>query len=81
MRLLQHPIDAANTSGAVSLVSAASGVTMFGLNMSEVGVLVSALVAVVSCGLHVWYTLRKDKRAKEIHAARLRTGDLDGQPE
>lgn len=80
MSVHQH-IDPANTAGAVSLASAASSVTMFGLSMSEVGVIVSAIVAVVTCVLHVWYTLRKDKRAREIHKARLDSGDLDGSPE
>lgn len=49
--------------------------------MSELGVIVSAIVAVVSCALHVWYTLRKDARAREIHRKRIETGDLDGSPE
>lgn len=76
-----HLHDPAHVTGTATLVSATTGITMFGLNISELGVVVSACVGVVTLALHVWYTLRKDKRAREIHEARLRTGDLDGSPE
>lgn len=73
--------DPAHVTGQASVVSAATSITMFGMSLSELGVIVSALVAFATFVLHMWYTLRKDARAKEIHYKRLESGDLDGSPE
>lgn len=73
--------DPAHVTGVASLASASTSITLFGLSVSELGVIVSAFIAVATFGLHVWYTLRKDRRAREIHKRRLETGDLDGSPE
>lgn len=70
--------DPAHISGQLSLASAATSITLFGFSISEWGVLISAVVAVLTFGLHVWYTVRKDKRAREIHKRRLEINDLDG---
>lgn len=70
--------DPAHVTGSASLASATTSITLFGMNASEFGVLVSAIVAVLTFGLHVWYTVRKDTRAREIHKRRLELNDLDG---
>lgn len=77
---VQNGPDPGDAYGAVALVSAASGVTMFGLNISEIGVIVSAIVAVVSCALHAWCALRKDRREREIYKRCLEQYDFDDPP-
>ena len=78
---MQHQIDPAHLSGQASLASAATSITLFGMSVSVLGVIVSAVVALATFGLHVWYTVRKDRRAREIHKRRIESGDLDGSPE
>lgn len=78
---IHNQIDPAHVTGQASLASAATSITLFGFSVSELGVIVSAVVALATFALHVWYTLRKDRRAREIHEARLKSGDLDGSPE
>lgn len=73
--------DPAHLSGTASLASAATSITLFGMSLSDLGVIVSAVVALATFVLHVWYTLRKDARAREVHARRLELNDLDGRPE
>lgn len=77
----QHIYDPAQITGQTSLASAATSITLFGLSASELGVAVSAAVAVLTFAMHVWYTVRKDRRAREIHRRRLELNDLDGSPE
>lgn len=78
---VQNHIDPSQLTGQASLASAATSITLFGFSVSELGVIVSALVALATFGMHVWYTLRKDARAREIHKRRIESGDLDGSPE
>lgn len=66
-------VDPAHLSGQVSLVSSATSITLFGFSLSEAGAVVSACVAVVTCLLHIWYTLRKDRRDRELHTLRMKT--------
>lgn len=73
--------DPVHTTGSATIASASASITMFGLDISELGVIVSAVIAVATFALHVWYTVRKDRRAREIHKRRLETDDLDGAPE
>lgn len=70
--------DPAHLTGAASVASATTSISLFGMNASELGVLVSAVVAMLTFILHMWYTLRKDGRAREIHKRRLELNDLDG---
>lgn len=63
--------DPVHVTGAASLVSASTSITMFGFSVGELSVVVSALIAVATFVLHVWYTFRKDKRERELHAKRL----------
>ena len=78
---IKMTIDPAHATGQAALASAATSITLFGMSISEVGVIVSAIIAVATFGLHVWYTLRKDARARDIHKRRIESGDLDGSPE
>jgi disulfide bond formation protein DsbB len=78
---VHNHIDPSQVTGQVSLASAATSLTLLGLSVSEWGVIISAVVALATFGLHVWYTVRKDKRAREIHKRRIESGDLDGSPE
>lgn len=78
---MTNHLDPANVTGQATLVSAGTSITLFGMSMSELGVIVSAIVAVATFALHVWCTLRKDARARDIHKRRIESGDLDGSPE
>lgn len=80
-RMTFNTSDPSHVTGVATLASAGTSATLFGLSVSEVGVIVSAVIAVATFGLHVWYTLRKDARARDIHRRRIESGDLDGSPE
>ena len=45
----------------------ASAITVWGLQLSELAAIISALVAVIGLIVHIWATMRKDRRAEEAH--------------
>lgn len=57
----------------------ASAFTLWGLNLSELGVIVSALVAVVGLGLQLYVMLRRERREREYHKVRMETLTSDTQ--
>ena len=50
-----------------TFAGSAVSITVWGLDISDLGVIVSATVAVCGLVVHVWYTLRKDRRAQQAH--------------
>lgn len=50
---------------------AGSAITVWGLQLSEIAAILSALVAVLGFAVHVWYTLQRNRRAEETHRAEM----------
>jgi len=50
--------------------AAATGL-FWGLSVSDIAVILSALVAVAGFIVHAWATIRKDRREKEQHDAHM----------
>jgi hypothetical protein len=46
---------------------ASSAAVFWGLQISDIGVIVSALVAVLGFCLHVWLSLRRERREQQQH--------------
>lgn len=67
--------DPSQATGQLTVASAATSITLFGLSVSEVAVIVSAVVAVASFALHVWYTLEKNRREEAESQHRMQQGD------
>jgi membrane protein implicated in regulation of membrane protease activity len=62
---------AERTGATTTLGGAASTVALWGLSVPDWAVIVSAAVAVAGFFLHFFATMRKEKRAQELHAAQL----------
>lgn len=60
-----------NTTDAMAIGGAISAVTFWGLSISELGVIVSTIVAVLSLVLRSWVTFRQERRAHKEHIAKL----------
>lgn len=43
-----------------------ASVTLYDLRISELGVIVSALVAVLGFSVHVWITVKRNRREQEL---------------
>lgn len=58
---------------ATEVTSYAGGAVSIGasLTLTEIGVIVGIATALLTFGLNVWYTYRKDQREKAESAARL----------
>lgn len=52
---------------------AATAFTLWGLHLSELGVIVSSSVAVIGLAVQVWVRWRQDKRDREFHLVRMET--------
>jgi predicted histidine transporter YuiF (NhaC family) len=64
MRQANH-IEATSYAGAVaSIVSS--------MMLTDVGIIIGIVTALLTFGLNAWYTRRKDRRETEEHAARMR---------
>lgn len=61
------------TPNAATYGGAASAFVFWGLRLADWGVIVSALVAVTGLAVQVFMTLRRDKRERELHRARMET--------
>jgi len=46
-----------------------SGLAAWGLQLSDVAAIISALVAIIGLVVHIWATVRKNARAEEAHRA------------
>lgn len=66
---MDHQIDIG--SKAATYGGAATSMTMWGLQISEIAAIVGALVAVLGLVVQIAYTVRKDRRAQEVHRASL----------
>jgi hypothetical protein len=54
--------------GEVTTYSGATAAAVFwGLQISDVGVIVSTLIAVLGFGVHVWAHIRRERRDQERH--------------
>ena len=69
-----------DVSGALATGSSVTGLTLWGLDISDIGVGVSAVFGVLTFCVYLWSSIRRDRRAQELHRARLKQNDLDGQP-
>lgn len=56
-----------------------ASVTLYDLRISELGVIVSALVAVSGFMLHLWITLKRNQREKELHRLQMEILRNDSQ--
>lgn len=72
------------TANVAMFGGSSSAVLLWGLQMSDLGVIVSMLVAVAGFVVHLHYARRRDQRAQEQHLATMellrhgaRTNDSD----
>lgn len=75
-------MNAARTVDHAALLTtyggAVTSMTLWGLRLSDISVMVSAFVAILGFGVHLWITLKRNGREQElhtIHMERLRNGD------
>lgn len=50
---------------------AGGGIVVWGLQLSDLAAIVSALVAVVGLLVHIWASVKRDRRAEEAHRAEM----------
>lgn len=63
-----NPSTQLDTAGQSAMYGgAASAGIMWGMSLSEIAVLISAIVAVLGFILHTWATFRRDRREMEHH--------------
>jgi len=65
------PASVKPLSLAVTSIGASTAAVLWGLHLSDIGVIVSMLVAFLGFGIHLWATLRSDQRAQEQHDATM----------
>ena len=58
---------AENISELSTYISAAAAVAFWGLSLVDIAVIASSIFAGLSFGVHVWITVRRDKREAERH--------------
>ncbi|MCA7085854.1 phage holin family protein [Cupriavidus sp. DB3] len=61
-----NPAEATSYAGAIASIGAS-------LTLTDIGIIVGIVTALLTFGLNAWYMRRKDKREIEEHAARMRT--------
>lgn len=54
-------------SSAATYVGTTAAVTLWGLSISDVAVIVSTTVAVLGFALHLWLSIRRERREKVRH--------------
>lgn len=70
-----------HTAAFTTYGGAGSAIVLWGLQLSEWGVIVSAFVAVLGFVVHCYYAHRRDRRAQEQHKATLeRIRNADAAP-
>lgn len=61
-----NPAEATSYAGAIASIGAS-------LTLTDIGIIVGIVTALLTFGLNAWYMRRKDKREIEEHEARMRT--------
>lgn len=65
----------ANKTADVAMYGgAASSLVLWGLRVGDVAAMVSAVIALLGFAVHVWATLRRDKREAERHRVQMERG-------
>ncbi|GAA0809643.1 hypothetical protein GCM10009078_51970 [Cupriavidus gilardii] len=63
---LPTPIEATGYAGSIVSIGAS-------LTLTDIGIIVGIVTALLTFGYNAWYIRRKDQREAEEHAARMRT--------
>ncbi|UXC37206.1 phage holin family protein [Cupriavidus gilardii] len=61
-----NPVEATSYAGAITSIGAS-------LTLTDIGIIVGIVTALLTFGLNAWYMRRKDRREVEEHAARMRS--------
>lgn len=66
-------LDQATQNGPVTVTygGAVTSFALWGLQISEIGVLISAFVAICGLALQFYVTVKREKRAREEHKVKL----------
>lgn len=64
-RAIDHAALLTTYGGAVT------SLTLWGLRLSDLSVMVSAFVAILGFAVHLWITVKRDRREQEIHLTQL----------
>ena len=67
-------------SGAGAFVGAGSAVTFWGLQLSDIAVVASAIFAGASFATHLWLSIQRNRREAEAHRKEMGDGkEADGE--